>query len=28
VFFLAGLLALLKVDVERGERDVAGQTAS
>lgn len=24
VFFLAGLLVLLKVDVERGERDVAG----
>ena len=25
IFFLAGLLVLLKVDVERGERDVAGQ---
>jgi MFS transporter, UMF1 family len=23
VFFIAGLLVLLKVDVERGERDVA-----
>jgi UMF1 family MFS transporter len=25
IFFLAGLLVLLKVDVERAERDVAGQ---